>query len=63
MKKDHLGLVPGMIEYVTEFTSKAAIGEDGYLLDKGLVGLKTCDAEWSAATIDSLPLVNIDFLK
>ena len=63
MKKDHLGLVPGMIEYVTEFTSKAAIGEDGYLLDKGLVGLKTCDAEWSAATVDSLPLVNIDFLK
>ena len=63
MKKDHLGLVPGMIEYVTEFTSKAAIGEDGYLLDKGLVGLKTCDAEWTAATIDSLPLVNIDFLK
>ncbi len=63
MKKDHLGLVPGMIEYVTEFTSKAAMGEDGYLLDKGLVGLKTCDAEWSAATVDSLPLVNIEFLK
>ena len=63
MKKAHLGLVPGMIEYVTEFTSKAAIGEDGYLLDKGLVGLKTCDAEWSAATVDSLPLVDIDFLK
>jgi phosphate transport system substrate-binding protein len=63
MKKDHLGIVPGMIEYVTEFTSKEAIGEDGYLLDKGLVGLKTCDAEWSAATVDSLPLVNIEFLK
>jgi phosphate transport system substrate-binding protein len=63
MKKDHLGLVPGMIEYVTEFTSKEAIGEDGYLLNKGLVGLKTCDAEWSAATVDSLPLVNIEFLK
>jgi phosphate transport system substrate-binding protein len=63
MKKDHLGMVPGMIEYVTEFTSKAAIGEDGYLLDKGLVALKTCDAEWSAAAVDTLPLVNIDFLK
>lgn len=63
MKKDHLGMVPGMIEYVTEFTSNAAIGEDGYLLDKGLVGLKTCDAEWNAATVDSLPLVNIEFLK
>jgi phosphate transport system substrate-binding protein len=63
MKKDHLGLVPGMIEFVTEFTSQNAIGEDGYLLDKGLVGLKTCDAEWSAGTVDTLPLVDIDFLK
>jgi phosphate transport system substrate-binding protein len=63
MKKVHLGMVPGMIEFVTEFTSKAAIGEDGYLLDKGLVGLKTCDAEWTAAAVDTLPLVNIDFLK
>jgi phosphate transport system substrate-binding protein len=63
MKKAHLGLVPGMIEFVTEFTSKTAIGEDGYLLDKGLVGLKTCDAEWSAGTVDTLPLVDIDFLK
>jgi phosphate transport system substrate-binding protein len=63
MKKAHLGIVPGMIEYVTEFTSKTAIGEDGYLLDKGLVGLKTCDAEWTAAAVDSLPLVDIDFLK
>jgi phosphate transport system substrate-binding protein len=63
MKKSHLGMVPGMIEFVTEFTSKAAIGEDGYLLDKGLVGLKTCDAEWAAAAVDTLPLVDIDFLK
>jgi phosphate transport system substrate-binding protein len=63
MKKDHLGLVPGMIEFVTEFTSSQAIGEDGYLLDKGLVALKTCDAEWSAGTVDTLPLVDVDFLK
>jgi phosphate transport system substrate-binding protein len=63
MKKAHLGIVPGMIEFVTEFTGKQAIGEDGYLMDKGLVGLKTCDAEWSAAAVDTLPIVDIDFLK
>jgi hypothetical protein len=55
--------VPGMLEFVTEMTSQQAIGEDGYLLEKGLVGLKTCDAEWSAASIDTLPLVDIDMLK
>jgi phosphate transport system substrate-binding protein len=63
MKKAHLDIVPGMIEYVTELTSSQAIGEDGYLLDKGLVGLKTCDAEWSAASVETFPLVDIDMLK
>ncbi len=63
MKKAHLGLVPGMIEYVTEFTSNQAIGEDGYLLDKGLVALKTCDIEWNAASVTTLPLFDIDTLK
>jgi phosphate transport system substrate-binding protein len=63
MKKAHLGTVPGMLEFVTEFTAQQAIGPDGYLLDKGLVGLKTCDAEWSAASIDTLPNLDIDMLK
>jgi phosphate transport system substrate-binding protein len=63
MKKAHLGTVPGMIEYVTEFTSKQALGEDGYLIDKGLVALKTCDAEWNAGNVLSLPLLDIDSLK
>ena len=63
MKKAHLGVVPGMIEYVTEFTSSQAIGEDGYLLDKGLVALKTCDIEWNAASVTTLPLLDIDTLK
>jgi phosphate transport system substrate-binding protein len=62
-KKAHLDIVPGMLEYLTEFTSAQAIGEDGYLLDKGLVGLKTCDAEWMAASVDSLPNLDIDSLK
>jgi phosphate transport system substrate-binding protein len=62
-KKAHLGVVPGMLEFLTEFTSQQAIGSEGYLLDKGLVALKTCDAEWSAASIDSLPNLDIDTLK
>ncbi len=63
MKKDHLGTVPGMLEYITEFTSPQAIGEDGYLLDKGLVALKTCDAEMSAASVLTLPNLDVDLLK
>ena len=63
MKKAHLGLVPGMMEYITEFTSDKAIGADGYLLDKGLVALKTCDAELSAANTLTLPNLDGEFLK
>jgi phosphate transport system substrate-binding protein len=62
-KKAHLGMVPGMLEYLTEFTSTQAIGEDGYLIDKGLVALKTCDAQWSADSVTTLPLLDIDTLK
>ncbi len=39
VKKAHVGRIPGMVEYVTEFTSEAAMGEDGYLADKGLIPL------------------------
>ena len=63
MKKEHLGIVPGMNEFLTEFTSTKAIGEDGYLLDKGLVALKTCDAQWSADSVTSLPNLDGDLLK
>ena len=62
-KKAHLGMVPGMLEYLTEFTSTQAIGEDGYLIDKGLVALKTCDAEMSAANVTTLPNLDGDLLK
>jgi phosphate transport system substrate-binding protein len=39
VKKAHLGLVPGIAEYVAEFTGDKAMGEDGYLADKGLIPL------------------------
>ena len=31
--------IPGIREFIAEFTSDAAIGEDGYLADKGLIPL------------------------
>jgi phosphate transport system substrate-binding protein len=62
-KKDHLGLAPGMVEYLTEFTSQEAIGKEGYLLDKGLVGLDECDVKAGQAAVLNWPLVDIDSLK
>ena len=40
-KKAHVGVIPGMREYMDEFVSDAAVGEYGYLMDRGLVPLET----------------------
>jgi len=41
VKKAHMDSIPGIEAYLKEFTSEAAMGEDGYLLDKGLIPLST----------------------
>ena len=43
VKNAHVGVIPGMAEYVNEFTSEAAFGDDGYLTDKGLIPLPESD--------------------
>lgn len=37
VKKAHVGVVPGIQEYVNEFTSEGAWGDNGYLVDVGLI--------------------------
>ena len=39
VKNAHATVIPGIKEYVAEFTSSKAIGNDGYLIDKGLIPL------------------------
>ena len=43
VKKAHVGQIPGIKEYVAEFTAEKAWGPDGYLADRGLIPLP--DAE------------------
>ncbi|KPK33381.1 MAG: phosphate ABC transporter substrate-binding protein [Nitrospira bacterium SG8_35_1] len=37
VKKAHAGVIPGINEFLHEFTSEKAWGEDGYLADKGMI--------------------------
>jgi phosphate transport system substrate-binding protein len=37
VKKQHVGVIPGINEFIAEYTSEKALGEEGYLADKGLV--------------------------
>ncbi|HTU64898.1 MAG TPA: PstS family phosphate ABC transporter substrate-binding protein [Steroidobacteraceae bacterium] len=37
VKKAHIGVIPGINEFIAEYLSEKAIGEEGYLADKGLI--------------------------
>jgi len=39
VKKAHIGVVPNLEGYAQEFTNEEAYGEEGYLIDKGLIPL------------------------
>tara|TARA_B100001559_G_scaffold320891_1_gene334734 strand:+ start:1956 stop:2981 length:1026 start_codon:yes stop_codon:yes gene_type:complete len=39
VKQQHLGVIPGIKEFVKEFTKEGTWGIDGYLVDKGLIPL------------------------
>jgi phosphate transport system substrate-binding protein len=59
VKKAHVGVVPGIQEYVAEFTAEKAFGPDGYLVDKGLIPLADADRakiRSSAAALENLSM-------
>jgi len=43
IKKQHIGVIPGLKEFANEYVSDKAIGEEGYLSDRGLVSLDKSD--------------------
>ncbi|MDA1327137.1 MAG: substrate-binding domain-containing protein [Proteobacteria bacterium] len=45
VKNAHVGVIPGMRDYVSAFTSETAFGPEGYLADKGLIPLADSDRE------------------
>ena len=50
VKKAHVEVIPGMKEYLQEFTSEKAWGPDGYLTEKGMIPMP--DAERTKYRID-----------
>jgi phosphate transport system substrate-binding protein len=37
IKKAHVGVIPGITEFIAEYVSEKALGADGYLAEKGLI--------------------------
>ncbi|MGP1394097.1 MAG: substrate-binding domain-containing protein [Inquilinaceae bacterium] len=54
VKNAHAGVIPGVQEFLAEYTSDAALGEDGYLLDKGLIPLPEDEAAEMRQTVMNL---------
>jgi phosphate transport system substrate-binding protein len=54
VKKAHVGVIPGIREYLSEFTSDAAWGDFGYLSDKGLIPLSAAERATVVAQVRNL---------
>jgi phosphate transport system substrate-binding protein len=54
VKKAHVNAIPGMKEYLAEFTSERSMGEDGYLADKGLIPLPSEEYATVASAVRDL---------
>ncbi len=54
VKNAHVGVVPGIKEYVSEFTADKAWGPEGYLADKGLIPLGDSERKKTRSSAVSL---------
>jgi phosphate transport system substrate-binding protein len=57
-KKQHIGVIPGLKEFIAEYASDKAMGEEGYLTEKGLVALPEAEIKKSGDVAKSLPAMN-----
>ena len=62
-KKQHVGTIPGMAEFVAEYVSEKAIGEDGYLAEKGIVTLPGAEADKTRAVAKDMTPMSAEGLK
>ena len=61
VKNEHAASIPGVREYVIEFASEKAIGDFGYLVDKGLIPAPKAERERFRA--DAAKLTVLDLAK
>ena len=45
VKNAHVGTIPGIEEYLAEFTADKAWGDEGYLADRGLIPMDAKERE------------------
>jgi phosphate transport system substrate-binding protein len=60
VKKAHVGEISGLTEFVAEFLSNRASGEDGYLAEKGLIPLLPEDRKKVKASAEALEVLELN---
>jgi len=63
VKKQHVGVIPGLDKFVAEYVSPKAIGDDGYLSQKGLVTLPKAALETVTKSASAMEPMKSDDLK
>lgn len=63
IKNAHVGVIPGIMEYTGLFTEEAAIGEYGYLTDKGLIPMLSEELAQVQANVTTLTPITVEHLK
>jgi len=54
VKKAHIGVTPGLQQFVTEFLSESSAGRGGYLADRGMIPLPEADLLAQRAVVTAL---------
>lgn len=60
VKNAHVGKVPGIKEFIAEFTAEDTWGEDGYLTEKGLIPLGEDARKKMAASANALTVLKLE---
>ena len=59
VKAAHVNAIPGMREYLADFTSERAMGEEGYLSDRGLIPLPADEYGAVVSAVKNLEPLNL----
>jgi len=60
VKNDHVGKVPGIKEFIAEFTTDDTWGDEGYLTEKGLIPLAEAKRKAMATSAQELTVLKLD---
>jgi phosphate transport system substrate-binding protein len=59
VKKAHVDVIPGMKEYLAEFTSEKCCGDDGYLAERGLIPMPKAERDKFNKDVNSLKPISM----